>query len=240
MKTSRPTGSAEDFYGSALAILAECQIPFMVGGAYAMRHYADVVRDTKDLDVFCKTSDHARLLHALIEAGYATEITDATWLAKVFHGDHLLDLIFGSRNNVCPVDDSWFEHAPRVTLMGCEVLLVAPEEVLWTKALVQDRDRFDGADVMHLLRRQGRDLDWRRLLLRMEPHWEVLLAHLIQFRWIYPAERDTAPMWVMEELLAREQAQLTAPVPVEKICRGPLLSKLQYQVDIEEWGYRER
>jgi hypothetical protein len=178
----------------------ESQIPFMVGGAYAMRHYADVVRDTKDLDVFCKTSDHVHLLHALSEAGYATEITDATWLAKAFYGDHLLDLIFGSRNNVCPVDDSWFEHAPRVTLMGCEVLLVAPEEVLWTKALVQDRDRFDGADVMHLLRRQGRDLDWRRLLLRMEPHWEVLLAHLIQFRWIYPAERDTAPQWVMEEL----------------------------------------
>jgi len=240
MKTSRPAGSAEDFYRSALAILVESQIPFMVGGAYAMRHYAGVVRDTKDLDVFCTTSDHVHLLHVLSEAGYATEITDATWLAKAFHGDHLLDLIFGSRNNVCPVDDSWFEHAPRVTLMDCEVLLVAPEEVLWTKALVQDRDRFDGADVMHLLRRQGRDLDWRRLLLRMEPHWEVLLAHLIQFRWIYPAERDIVPTWVMEELLSREHAQLTAPVSVEKICRGSLLSKLQYQIDIEEWGYRER
>jgi len=43
----------------------------------------------------------------------------------------------------------------------------------------------------------------------------------------------------MENLVARIGEQLTMPTPQEKICRGPLLSRTQYRIDIEEWGYRE-
>jgi hypothetical protein len=35
-------------------------------------------------------------------------------------------------------------------------------------------------------------------------------------------------------------AQLSVPVPAEAVCRGPLLSKTQYTIDIDQWGYRER
>ena len=34
----------------------------------------------------------------------------------------------------------------------------------------------------------------------MEPHWEVLLTHLLNFRFVYPTERDLVPRWLMEEL----------------------------------------
>ena len=66
------------------------------------------------------------------------------------------------------------------------------EETLWSKAFVQERDRFDGADVAHLILRQGRAFDWRRLLRRFECQGceRVLLAHLIMFGFIYPSERD--------------------------------------------------
>jgi hypothetical protein len=240
MKTLEPTASSEQFYADALDRMLESGVPFMVGGAFAMRHYAGVYRDTKDLDIFCKSGDYPRLLQSLSEGGYRTEITDATWLAKAFSGDQLVDLIFGSANAACPVDESWFERHERVDVLGRQVELVPPEEVLWTKMLVEDRDRFDGADVNHLLRGRGRSLDWKRMLMRMEPFWEILLSHLLQFRFVYPAERDVVPGWLMEELVSRLHNQLAAPVPREKVCRGPLLSKTQYLVDIQEWGYRER
>jgi Uncharacterised nucleotidyltransferase len=240
MTTAEKTSPAEQFYGDALDCLLESGLPFMVGGAFSMRHYADIHRDTKDLDLFCKPGDHPRVLQALQDAGYRTEITDATWLAKAFCDDHLVDIIFGSANNVCPVDESWFEHAVQVEILGRKVRLMPAEEVLWTKMLVEDRHRFDGADVNHIVRKQGPELDWKRLLMRMEPYWEIFLSHLLQFRFIYPSERNVVPEWLMKDLLSRVETQLTAPVPVEAVCRGPLLSKTQYLVDIEEWGYRER
>ena len=230
----------EEFYATSLRTLREGGVPFMVGGAYALGEYADIYRDTKDLDVFCTAGQYPRLLQVLADAGYETEITDATWLAKASQGEHLVDVIFASANGVAPVDDAWFEHARRVELFGCEVRLIPAEELLWKKIMLQDRHRFDGADVNHIIRKQGESLDWKRLLQRMEPNWEALLGSLIVFRYVYPAERDFVPRWLMEELLTRVQQQLEVPTPVEKVCRGPLLSKGQYAIDIEEWGYRLR
>ena len=231
---------ATDFYGRALEVLEDTGVPFLVGGAYAMQTYADVVRETKDLDVFCKSGDHPRLLHALGDAGFATEITDATWLAKAFEGEYYVDLIFGAANGASTVDDSWFEHGHSATVAGRSVTLVSPEDQIWQKCFVQDRARYDGADIAHIIRKSGPSLDWQRLLTRMEAHWELLFAHLVLFRYIYPAERHTVPQWVLEEMQSRLTAQFGLPEPAEAICRGPLLSKTQYTVDIQQWGYRER
>ena len=231
---------AETFYVEALHCLERTEIPFMIGGAYALREYADIYRDTKDLDIFCTQGDYPRLLAALGEAGYEIEVTDAAWLAKAFQGDHFVDLIFGSANLLAPVDSTWFEHAHKAKLLDCDVLLIPPEELLWQKMMLQERNRFDGADVNHILRKQAPTLDWKRLLMRMEATWEVLLAALTMFRFVYPSERDAIPRWVLDELLSRFQSHLEVPTPRDKICRGPLIAKLQYQIDVEEWGYRRR
>ena len=41
--------------------------------------------------------------------------------------------------------------------------LCPPEEMIWSKAFVQERERFDGADVLHVFRTLGRTLSWDRL-----------------------------------------------------------------------------
>jgi hypothetical protein len=231
---------AANFYARALRILDDSGVPYLVGGAYAMQTYAHIVRETKDLDVFSKAGDHPRLLDALAQAGYKTEITDATWLAKAFEGDYFVDIIFASANGVSTVDDSWFDHAYPAEVVGRSVKLVSVEDQLWQKCFVQDRFRYDGADVIHIFRKWGSNIDWTRLLNRMEAHWELLFAHVLQFRYIYPGERTTIPNWLLEELQSRVTAQMTVPLPTEAVCRGPLLSKTQYTMDIGEWGYRER
>jgi hypothetical protein len=228
---------AEKFYQDALRSLIESDLPFLVGGAWAMRCYANITRDTKDLDIFCKASDYPLLLKRLAEDGYETELTDASWLAKARKGDHLIDLIFNSANRLCPVDDTWFEHARDFEILGQTVRLIPPEEQIWSKATVQDRFRFDGADVLHIIRHSGSTIDWNRLLRRMEPVWEVLLAHLTMFGFVYPSERECVPRWVMDDLLDRLRAQLDVPDSQDPICRGLLLSRTQYAIDLEEWGY---
>jgi hypothetical protein len=231
---------AADFYVRALQTLERADVPFLIGGAYAMQTYAGIARETKDLDIFATAGDYPHLLQSLADAGYDVEITDATWLAKAREGEYYVDIIFGSANGVSSVDHTWLEHAYPAQVMGRSLTLVSVEDQIWQKCFVQDRYRYDGADVAHIFREWGPKIDWTRLLHRMEAHWELLFAHILQFRYIYPAERSTVPDWLIDELQARVKAQMSVPVPTEAVCRGPLLSKKQYTVDIEQWGYRER
>ena len=66
-----------------------------------------------------------------------------------------MDVIFNSGNGVARVDDLWFDHAPRTNVLGVIVRLSPAEEMIWSKAFIQERERFDGADVLHLLREVG-------------------------------------------------------------------------------------
>jgi hypothetical protein len=201
------------FYCRALTRLNRSGVPYLVGGAYAFERYTGIARHTKDLDVFVRESDVERALAALAAEGCRGEITFPHWLAKAYCGEHFVDIIFSSGNGVAPVDDDWFRHAVAESVLGIPAQLVPAEEMIWQKALIMERERFDGADVAHLLRARGQHLDWDRLLRRFGEHWPVLLSHLVLFGFIYPAERDRIPADVMQELLRRQQAATKTPAP---------------------------
>jgi hypothetical protein len=227
------------FYRRAIHLLNGAELPFLAGGAYALQHYTGVVRHTKDFDVFVRPADCQRVLDVFAAAGYRTELTFPHWLGKVYGGDDFVDVIFSSGNGVAAVDDGWFGHAVDGAVLGEAVRLCPVEETIWSKGFVLERERFDGADVAHLLRACGKDLDWRRLLDRYDRHWRILLAHLVLFGFVYPSERDAVPAWVLDELTGRlSQETRTAPPPA-KVCQGTLLSREQYLIDLEEWGYQD-
>lgn len=148
-------------------------------------------------------------------------------------------MIFNCTSGVAPVTDQWFEEGRTVSLYGLEVPVVPPTELVWSKLFVQDRYRYDGADIAHVILKQSHDVDWRRLLSYAEQFWEVLLAHLINFRFIYPTERECIPGWLMDELLGRVRAQADLPAPRMKVCRGRHFSRADYQIDIDEWGFAD-
>ena len=109
-------------------------------------------------------------------AGYETELVFSHWLAKIRSPEGFIDVIFSSGNGVATVDDGWFEHATRGRVLGVPVKIAPAEETIWSKAFVMERERYDGADVAHLILAHGERLDWKRLLARFGPHWRVLLA----------------------------------------------------------------
>jgi hypothetical protein len=41
------------------------------------------------------------------------------------------------------------------------------------------------------------------------------------------------------ELLERLREELDAPLPAPRVCRGTLLSREQYLIDIQSWRYRD-
>ncbi len=227
------------FYRSVLDVLRDSGPPFLIGGAYALARYTGVVRHTKDLDLFVRPADAPRALDALAAAGWRTEITFSHWLGKAFGGEDFIDIIYSSGNSLCPVDDAWFTHAVAAEVLSGPARLCPPEEIIWQKAFIQERERFDGADVVHLIRACGRTMDWPRLIDRFGPHWPILFSHLILFRYIYPSENECIPEAVLRELSARWQTELAAPAAADAACRGVLLSRMQYLPDLERGGYSD-
>jgi hypothetical protein len=229
--------SAHAFYSGALHILCESGIPFLVAGTYALNAYTGVNRQTKDIDVFCKPGDYPRILHLFQEAGYEPEIEDERWIAKVRKGEDFFDIIFNSTAGVTPVNDAWFAERREAEIFGHIVRILPPTEFVWSKAFVQNRERYDGADIAHVILKEHEQIDWARLLSYMEQYWEVLLVHILNFRFIYPTERHRIPQWLMDELLDRLRLQDGLPVPNTRICRGRMFSRKDYQIDVQDWGF---
>ena len=235
-----PENESKIFYRRMMEALDAAEVPYLVGGAFALGPYTGVTRDTKDFDIFVRPGDLDRVEGVLAAAGCTVERFAPFWLSKARLGADFIDIIHSSGNGIATVDDLWFDHAPEAVVFGLPVRIVPPEEMLWSKAFIMERERFDGADVMHILHECAGRLDWQRVLDRFgEGHWRVLLAHLVLFGFVYPQRRASIPDWVMAELtrrLRREQRQAPSRLP---LCRGTLLSRHQYAIDVEAWGYRD-
>ena len=233
------TPDTAQLYRDALEMLNRTGVPYLVGGTYAFQYYAGIWRTTKDFDIFVRPRDVRRVLDVLQRCGFRTEITFHHWLAKAHHGEKFIDVIFSSGNGIAAVDDEWFAHAVEEMVLGTPVKLVPAEEMIWTKAMIMERERYDGADVAHLFRHCAGLVNWERLVRRFGAHWRVLLSHLILFGFIYPGERSLVPSSLVKELMNRLQAELDVPTRDSKVCQGTLLSRAQYLVDVDEWGYED-
>jgi hypothetical protein len=227
-----------EFYLQAMQLLRENDIPFLVGGAYALCVYTGLARHTKDVDLFIRPSDLDRALAGFEKTGYRTEKAFPHWLAKVFGGGKFIDLIYAAGNGLGVVDESWFARAHSAELLSERVSIMAPEEIIWMKAFVQERERYDGADIAHLFRSCADTLDWKHLSARFGADWRVLFNFITLFGYIYPSERHRIPADLVRhlmDLLAREQR---TPFH-DQICRGTLLSRAQFLPDVTELGYRD-
>ena len=226
-RSNGPGGSPNEFHRRSVATLQAADVPFMIGGAYVVEACAGVSRATKDFDLYLRPNHVKIALEALARAGYETEVTFPHWLAKATREGDIIDLIFRAGNGLCEVNDSWFERARNDELLGLPVKLCAPEEMIWMKAYIMERERFDGADIAHILRCCAAEIDWRHLVRRFGSDWRVLLSHLVLFGYIYPGERRLIPTAIMDELTARLRSESNSAGP-ERLCRGTLLSREQY------------
>ena len=190
-----------DFYCRSMEVLNRVHLPFLLGGAYAFCVYTGIGRHTKDFDLFVRPADFDRAMDVFREAGYRAEKTFPHWLGKVLEGDESIDIIFRAGNGLCSVDDLWFDRAREAEVFGMNAKLCPPEEMIWMKAFIMERERYDGADVAHLILHCSTTIDWDHLLERFGPDWRLLLSHLILFGFIYPTKRDLVPQRILGDLL---------------------------------------
>ncbi|HVG27133.1 MAG TPA: nucleotidyltransferase [Acidobacteriaceae bacterium] len=229
---------AQECYRDVLLALRDAGVPHAIGGAFAMHEHTGIWRATKDLDVMMQAALVPQALQTLSAAGFQTYVKDPVWLAKARRGEHFVDLITGLGNAGLSVDDLWIKRAVPAEILGVPCKILRPEEMIASKVFVSRRERFDGAEVAHLIRLCAGQLDWNRLLQLLDPHWELLLSALIFFAYVYPSRTALIPESVWEGLLQRFGEHIRHPHP-DQPFRGSLIDPLMFAIDVDEWGERD-
>lgn len=235
--SSLPTDVSEEQAGlfrDVLAALESDHVPYTVSGAFALRQHTGICRQTKDLDLFVTAANSPAALRCLQNSGMECEITDPVWLSKAWRGEYFVDLITGMSNGVITVEDSWIERSRPAVVYGVTTRVLAPEELVASKIFVARRERFDGADIAHVIYGTAGEFDWKREMELVGEHWEMLLWSLVLFRYVYPAQSQYVPAEVWCELLRRFENELRQPNLNAKF-RGSLVDDNMFAIDVNEW-----
>ena len=234
-----PTFCAEQeaLFREVIELMQRNKVQCVVSGAFALHEHTGIWRDTKDLDLFMPAQEVARALKLLEQDRFETEILDPVWLAKARRGDYFVDLITGMSNGVIRVDYSWIKRAVRSEVFGVPIRVLAPEELIASKIFVTRRERFDGADICHIIYGTKGQFDWNRLFHLIGEHWEMLLWVLVLYHYVYPANGEYVPRDVWDELLQRFKIELEHPNRHVQF-RGSLIDERMFAIDVDEWDKR--
>jgi len=224
----------ELLFREVLARLEEERLPFAVSGAVALQQHTGICRFTKDLDIFVAPPDANRALRILAKEGFHCEVDDPVWLAKAWRDGFFVDIITGMSNGAITVDGDWIRRSHAATVLGVRTRVLAPEELIASKLFITRRERFDGADIVHVIYSLGGDVDWQRILEIAGEHWELVLWMLVLFRYVYPAQTHYVPQSVWDGLLGRFEEEVRTPNPRAKF-RGSLIDEKMFAIDVEEW-----
>jgi hypothetical protein len=225
----------EQLFREVLILFNDMQVPYVVSGAFALQKHTGIWRNTKDLDLFLAPEDVPRAMQGLRDFGFETEVRDPVWLAKAHRDDFYVDLITGMSNAVITVDRSWIERGSPFEVVGIPARVLAAEELIASKLFVTFRERFDGADIAHVIHGTKGNLDWQRIMHLVGDHWEVLLWAMMLFHYIYPANTDYIPRAIWDDLLTRFRAEIDNPDPNAHF-RGSLIDENMFAIDVHEWG----
>ena len=225
----------QELFREVLTLLNQGGIPFVVSGAFALRAHTGICRDTKDLDVFLPAERVEGAMCLLQKHGFECEVADPVWLAKAHRADFFVDLITGMSTGTVTVDQSWIDRGSFSELFGVPVKVLGAEELIASKLFVTRRERFDGADIVHVIYATRGKLDWDRLYQLVGPHWQILFWILVLYQYAYPAHSDYVPKHVWDDLLGRFRQELENPNPNAEF-RGSLIDPRMFAIDVDEWG----
>jgi hypothetical protein len=223
-----------NLFRDVLAVLESKQIPYAVSGAFSLRQHTGICRFTKDLDLFLTAENSPAALGRLRQAGLECEVCDPVWLSKARRDGFFVDLITGMSNGLIAVEDSWIERARPAVVYGVRTRVLAPEELVASKLFVARRERFDGADIAHVIYGTYGSFDWDREMYLVGEHWEMLLWALVLFRYVYPAQSHYVPANIWRELLGRFERAIAGSDPQAEF-RGSLVDDNMFAIDVNEW-----
>ena len=197
-----PAGEWE-IYRDVIKHVRASGVRFAIGGAFGLAAYTNHLRNTKDLDLYVLPADRDKAVGALSAAGmtdYYDQLSyDRRWIYRGWRDNLIVDIIWAMANQRDQIDEEWLDNARAIDCRGEHLLVIAPEEMLWQKLYVMQRDRCDWPDVLNMLGALGGELDWHRLMRRLGPDRPLLGGALSVFKWVCPDRCASIPAWVWQQ-----------------------------------------
>lgn len=192
-------------YQKVIAAARAQGLHFALGGAFAVATYTGRWRNTKDLDFYVLPQDREAMIAAVTSTGmqdYYDQLPyDRSWIYRAHHGDIIVDVIWAMANTPIDVDEAWLARGPQIDLRGELLPIIPPEELIWAKLFVLQKDRSDWPDVFNLLYATGPQLDWEHLLARLgAEEAPLLIGALNVFAWLSPHRARQLPTWLWDRL----------------------------------------
>jgi hypothetical protein len=232
---------------AVLTAVNELGVPYVLGGAVAVSHYGAPWRNTKDLDIFVPPADRQRVIDALTAMGFTDYFAvwpyDREWIYRGHKGNKIVDVIWQSANKVGVVEADWRDRATPGELAGVPTWFASPEDLIWLKAFIVQRERCDWPDILNLIAASEGRLDWQWLVERFGLHRVLLRAVLDLFDWTCPQHTDYVPPGIRRELARlgyREQRSESGsrnghrPVEDADECRWRLLDSRPWFVETDQ------
>jgi hypothetical protein len=191
-------------YRAVIRLAKARDIRLAISGGFATSFYTAFWRNTKDMDVCVLPSDRDAMIEVTREAGlhdlYDEKPYDRGWIYRATRDGLIVDTIWQLANYQGEVDEAWLTNGPEVTLHGEAVRLVPPEEMIWSKIHIIQRERCDFPDIVNMLYTAGPQLDWTRLIGRLAGEERLLGSVLLFFAWVAPGRARRFPEWIWDRL----------------------------------------
>jgi hypothetical protein len=181
MSVAMPSEQSSEILDSlkvAAAALRDAKVPFaLAGGLAAWAHGGPPTEH--DIDLMIRPVDAELALATLREAGLRVEAPPPEgWLVKAWHGDILIDLIFGPKGIV--VDDDFLDRCPTMSVSAVDMLVIPLDDLLVGKLLALTEHNLDFGPPLEWARAIREQVDWSSVATRTadSPFARTFLAML--------------------------------------------------------------
>lgn len=180
------------------------KVPFALGGGLAVGVYTGQGRHTKDLDLYILPEHREWAIGVMGQCGledyFDTKPYNREWIYRASSGEVIVDSIWAMANKRADVDHGWLDRGPMIRMFNQEFRVIPPEELIWSKLYVMQRDRCDWPDILNLISATGASLDWNHLMCRVAEDLPLIKGVLSVFSWVSPEKARTVPGWVWRKL----------------------------------------
>ena len=202
-------------YKCVLDRAINAKVPFALGGGLAVGVYTGIGRYTKDLDLYILPEHRDWAIEMVTHCGlqdyYETKPYDRAWIYRAHDNEVIVDSIWAMANQRAVVDEDWLVRGPMIRMFDQSFPVIPPEELIWSKLYVLQRDRCDWPDIINLISATGTTLDWNHLFRRLEEDLPLIKGVLAVFSWVSPESTAQLPGWVWEKLELKPPPLASAP-----------------------------
>ncbi len=218
-----------DVYQRVMREARSRDIPFALGGAVAFGTYTGRWRNTKDMDLYIAPENREAMVEAMSAAGLTDYFEvlpyDRRWIYRGHAGNTIVDAIWSMANYRAQVDETWIHYGPVTECGDMQVRVLPPEELIWSKIYILQRERCDWTDIINVFHAIGPSLDWDHLFDRMGEDCRLLAGALSVFSWVDPEVARQLPQVVWQ------RSRLPRPGSVAK---GVSEQRVKY-IDSRDW-----